>query len=169
MVQKARIERGGAGTHLVFALEQIFAGVSEAADRAEGGVSVWTERCDSGGPPPRLCVCRRGRGSPQLEDVLPLLVAAEDLPAGAGQAQGLLAVVGGPLAQALGVLVDPELARFQDAVEVVPRPEERKRRGQRLCRDWLSVSVPTCWRTSSLNPPRCACGPAGPPAAPSGP
>lgn len=78
---------------------------------------------------------------PQLEDVLPLLVAAEALPAGAGQAQGLLAVVGGPLAQALGVLVDRELARFQDAVEVVPRPEERKRRGQRLCCDWLSVCV----------------------------
>lgn len=166
MVQKVRTDRGGAGTHLVFALEQIFAGVSEAADRAEGGVSVWMERCDLA---LRLRVCRRGRGSPQLEDVLPLLVAAEDLPAGAGQAQGLLAVVGGPLAQALGVLVDQELARFQDAVEVAPRPEERKRRGQRLCRDWLRVSVPTCWRTSSLNPPRCACGPAGPPAAPSGP
>lgn len=51
MVQKVREEHNGAGTHLVFALEQIFAGVSEAADRAEGGVSVWTEGCDSGPPP----------------------------------------------------------------------------------------------------------------------
>lgn len=71
--------------------------------------------------------CKGGR-SPQFEDVLLLLVAGEDLPAGVGQAQGLLAVVGRAVAQTLGVLVGRELTRFQDAVQVVPGPEERRRR-----------------------------------------
>lgn len=48
--------------------------------------------------------CKGGR-SPQFEDVLLLLVAGEDLPAGVGQAQGLLAVVGRAVAKTLGVLV----------------------------------------------------------------
>lgn len=140
---------------------------------------VWTEKTTIRLPLQRAAsqsehFCKR---SPQFEDVLLLLVVGEELPAGVGEVQGLLAVIGGAVAEALGVLVGRELTRFQDAVEVVPRPEERRADTGRCdpapvacCEltsscDWLNL---TCWKTSCLSLPRRACGPAGPPAAQSG-
>lgn len=50
---------------------------------------------------------------------------------GVGEGQGLLAVVSRAVAETLGVLVGGQLTRFQDAVQVVPRSEGRKRRCDR--------------------------------------
>lgn len=90
------------------------AAVCEAAgrrerERVEGNAKVWLldlllQRASVQAAAQSGHYCKGGR-SPQFEDVLLLLVAGEDLPAGVGQAQGLLAVVGRAVAQTLGVLV----------------------------------------------------------------
>lgn len=103
---------------------------------------------------------------------------------GVGEGQGLLAVIRRAMAETLGVLVGGELAPFQDAVQVVPRSDVRKRKCETapVSRRKLTSSrapdgaraeagrpsAQTCWKTSFPSRPRRACGPARPPAAQSG-
>lgn len=54
--------------------------------------------------------------------MLLLLVVGQDFTVGVAERQRVLSVVGGAMADALGVLIDRQLTRFQHTVQVVPGP-----------------------------------------------
>ena len=62
------------------------------------------------------------RASPQLEDVLLLLVVGSNLTDGMSQGQGLLPMVGHPQGQILGILIEGQLTVPEHTVQVVPGP-----------------------------------------------
>lgn len=67
---------------------------------------------------------------PQFEDVFPLLVVEGDLADGLAEADGNFSVVRDAVAGALVVLVEPQAALPQHAVNVLPRSVEGSRGSQ---------------------------------------
>lgn len=63
-----------------------------------------------------------GGASPQLEDMLLLLIVGSNFTDGMSQGQGLLPVVGRPQGQVLGIFVEGQLAIPEHTVQVVPGP-----------------------------------------------
>ena len=60
--------------------------------------------------------------SPQLKDMLLLLIVGSNLTDGMSQGQGLLPMVGYPQGQVLGILVEGQLTIPEYTVQVAPGP-----------------------------------------------